>query len=409
MDYQVLSKLYYKNRTLYQQECELRKSSISSVILPLKIHNHQAFYVNCPQVTSLIYQIYQNLLQLKKNVDILPSIAYDSYARNCLIDEVLLTNNIEGVYSTKKEITDILDSPGKENEKEARLEGLVKKYAMLYLDKNLEVKLTCSQDVRELYDEIVLSEISSDDLPDGVIFRKDSVSVVTVTDKEKHRGIYPPEKNIIDAMDTSLKLLDLPEVPKIIGICLLHYFFGYVHPFYDGNGRLSRFISSYLLRQELDPLVALRLSYSVKNNRKSYYDAFDIVNDEKNCGDTTPFILMFLNIILESEKSLSVKLETGIERLDYYFNQIQKLSNKLPEGYLDILFAFIQNELFGSENFDIKLLSSALKISPATARRRLDDISKSIFSALIRSERDGHKLRYSVDLDELDEYCNNYK
>ncbi len=30
----------------------------------------------------------------------------------------------------------------------------------------------------------------------------------------------------------------------LVSIAVFHYLFGYVHPFYDGNGRMARYLSS---------------------------------------------------------------------------------------------------------------------------------------------------------------------
>ncbi|MFR6714147.1 MAG: Fic family protein [Phascolarctobacterium succinatutens] len=37
-----------------------------------------------------------------------------------------------------------------------------------------------------------------------------------------------------------------------------------MHPFYDGNGRTDRFITSYFLSKHFHPLASLRLSIFIK-------------------------------------------------------------------------------------------------------------------------------------------------
>ena len=56
-------------------------------------------------LTSRIYKLTQTLIYLKSK---LPQIALEQYTQTCLVDEVKLTNEIEGVNSTRREIQDIL-------------------------------------------------------------------------------------------------------------------------------------------------------------------------------------------------------------------------------------------------------------------------------------------------------------
>ena len=107
------------------------------------------------------------------------------------------------------------------------------------------------------------------------------MSVESATQKEIHRGIYP-ESKIIECMEQALKVLNANEMDELFKVAVFHYLFGYIHPFYDGNGRTSRFISSYLLSKEFEPTIAYRLSYTIKENIKEYYQAFKICNDRHN-------------------------------------------------------------------------------------------------------------------------------
>ncbi|MCM1149342.1 MAG: Fic family protein [Butyricicoccus sp.] len=403
MKYPELRKMYYKDRDGYEQECAMRPESAWATVLPLEINGYKSYYMNCPEITGLICEIYKNYIVLKKTVDRLPSIAYDCYKRNCLIDEVMMTNDLEGVHSTKREISEILDATQKESKKAMRLRGMVVKYEKLLSGSEEVIELKNSRDIRKLYDELVIDEMAKEDLPDGEIFRKGPVSVVSATDKEKHRGLPPPEKNIIDSMDKALEVINLGEFPVLIGIAALHYYIGYIHPFYDGNGRLNRFISSYLLSMHLGTLVGLRLAYTIKNEKNLYYSAFDFANNKKNRGDITPFIIIFLKIVNDSIIQMLRKVWDGEEKFVFYANLFDRLKPELDGDSHKILVVLIQDKIFGSGKFDIKGLAEVMEYGYSKMRKELVKISESTMERLLKRSREGHRYIYSIDLDALEE------
>ena len=103
--------------------------------------------------------------------------------------------------------------------------------------------------------------------PDGELFRNHPVNIVTSTNKVIHEGITPHSK-IVNHLQLLLNFLNIPsKITPIIKIAISHYYFGYIHPFYDGNGRTSRFINSLYLSKEYDELTAISLSSMIENNK----------------------------------------------------------------------------------------------------------------------------------------------
>ena len=206
--YESLLEIFYKDRNAYDQICEERLSSDNATFLPLEIRNEKTFYLLTKEVHNQILSMYKMNLKVNMILQQLPEVAVDHFCRRCLIDEIVLTNGIEGVISTRKDIGDILDNvPSRSKEKNERLSGLVHKY--LKLQKGEKIPLFTCQDVRELYDELFLNEVTSsdpDNKPDGEFFRKGSVEVRTQTQKSIHSGIEP-ESKIIEACNPRWILL----------------------------------------------------------------------------------------------------------------------------------------------------------------------------------------------------------
>lgn len=396
MSYVSLSHLYYKDKKEYEALYNQRISSESTCVLPIKIGNNNAFYCLCPEIYSISFKILQLDKKIGEVKSILPNEALMQFTKKCLIDEIKLTNDIEGVYSTRKELSSVLKEMNNKGKKK-RFYGLLNKYSMLINDD--EFPLNTSNDVRSIYDDLVIREVVEDcpdNAPDGEIFRKDMAEVTTNTQKVIHRGAYP-ETKIIQLMEQSLNILNQDEIPPLIRISIFHYLFGYIHPFYDGNGRTSRFISSYLLSKEFEYLIGFRLSYTIKAHIKKYYDAFQECNDEKNLGDLTPFIIMFLRIILESFENLYDALKKRHNQLSEYCDTL-KYNPQMSDSLKTFVFILIQASLFSDEGLTKKELESELNISPSTVDKRLAKLKA---MDILIEDKSSRAVKYLIDLNKL--------
>lgn len=400
MEYITLSKLAYSDREQYEQTYQERFNSPYTQHIDINIGDWPAFFVATPEVYDLMLSIQKTDKKIWELYRRLPGIAITQFSRRCLIDEITVTNGIEGVHSTRREIDGVLVELEKKDHRK-RFAGLVQKYVMLQQDADFPLK-TC-QDVRAIYDDLALKEVVEDDpknAPDGEVFRKGPVDVTNPAQKVIHQGLYP-EAKIIEAMGKALDYLGDNSVELLYRVCVFHYLLGYIHPFYDGNGRLNRFVSSYMLGKELQPLLGYRLSYTIKDNLNKYYKAYKVCNQAKNRGDLTSFILMFLEIINESAQQLWAALNGRCEKLAHYNAIIDQLPHGTEPGFEDLYFVLIQAELYSELGISMKELEEGLKLSATTIRGQLKKIEQ---AGLLKTKRYGHAKHYGMDLDKADRY-----
>lgn len=404
MKYELLKNLYYKDKSDYESEYLKRFNSDRAFHLDIEIKGSKAFFLMTNELYNQIYKIAQMDNALSLLCKELPSVAINQYIRKSLIGEIVGTNDIEQVLSSRKEIGEALYA-AKHKTKGNRFKDITNRYNLLGQEK-YEFK-SCA-DIRKIYDNLLYEEIKEenpDDLPNGRFFRNSSVDVRSVTDKIVHTGVLPEEK-IIEYMDKALCFLNSEDINIFFRIAVFHYLFGYIHPFYDGNGRTSRFISSALLYENLfTPLIAFRLSDTIKGKRKSYYKAFDVCNNPKNKGDLTPFVYMFFDIIIEAFDNLGQSVSDKKELLVYYFYNMHVLPNASNKHLNHIYDILIQATLF-SEN---GISKSEMEESLAISRGAVDNCFRKIPQELISVYTLDKTKYYKLNLEIFDKFIEEAK
>ena len=130
MAYQDLRKLRYIDESIYHETFHQRVNSPETIKLDFTIAGKQAFFCQSQDVIKKMYSILRldrKIFSLCRN---LPGKALEQYSKKCLIDEIVITNNIEGVHSSRKEIGEalsVLEDQSKKKGKQPRFTGLVNK------------------------------------------------------------------------------------------------------------------------------------------------------------------------------------------------------------------------------------------------------------------------------------------
>ena len=396
MDYQSLYNLYFQDQTKQKRILQERISSESTTNFDFFISKNPAFLYLHPDHYALMIEIQRLDKELFSVLSVLPKIALTHYIKNTLVSEIKNTNDIEGVITTRKEIVEILDQLSLR--KHDRLYGMVKRYSFL-MDLR-QFALDIPNDIRVLYDELVKEEIrqaDQADILDGALFRKDTVYLYKASGKILHEGLTP-ETEIIAYLGKALLILKDKNLDILIRISLFHYLFGYIHPFYNGNGRVNRFISSYLLSQSFTPLIGYQFSLQVKNQKKLYYDAFEKTNDPRNKGDLGTFVIAFLKLIRDSFLSTINALKERSQQLDHYLELIGK-SDFSPKQK-ELLFILTQSSLFADEGVKIEELVEYSGQSTAWIRKKMTMLEN---KGLLMKNRNGHFWKYQANLKALDE------
>ncbi|QJC22048.1 Fic family protein [Arcanobacterium buesumense] len=309
-EYPILRKLSYQTPGTDEREFRRRIDSPSCVTLSFPIGDFSMFYVVTASMTLKVEAISQMANEIQKNMNLLPSIVMNRYVRLLIADETVATNDIEGIYSTRKEALAAYDANENAN---IRLSSLVHLLASL-ADNPEKLALRTPADIRTIYDEVTEGEVDKADAPDGKLFRAQPVQVIAASQKVIHTG-FQPEQKIMAGLETMLQELADPSASHVISAIIAHLMFEIVHPFYDGNGRTGRFILARKLAELGWPLTALSVSARINQNKNSYYKQFIEVEHPLNRGEVTHFVVFFLDLICDAQRDILNQLEVALKSL----------------------------------------------------------------------------------------------
>ncbi|WP_407888371.1 Fic family protein [Levilactobacillus sp. N40-8-2] len=402
-EYPSLKSIYYQNQaagnlTGYQDAVTQRRDNLLAIktgllISPFKrgfrTNNHfEIFYLPVLKINQLEEQITKLSSEIEKKMLSLPPVARDQVFISNLIDELQSTNEIENVRSSREELGTVIDRIKQNKSDKGRFSGLANQY--IKFQDNKYNKIHDVQDFRTIWDELVSQEIKSDDLPDGKQFRKEG-EIIRSGDRVVHRGDESEEQIISDLgkLVNEMNDDDIPSLPKCF---IAHYFYEYVHPFYDGNGRTGRFIVCSYLSRKLDMMSAITFSSAILKNKDTYYKAFVEMANPYNAGEATFFIISMMQLLLSGQQQV-------IEKLDDDIDLLKKANNLTDDAQLEqsaenVLFILCQATIFRKyvKSLTDKSLSEYTGLSRFRLNKVLDSLIQSGYIELMQANPKTHKL-----------------
>ena len=127
--------------------------------------------------------------------------------------------------------------------------------------------------------------------------------------KEKTHYIAPPHDALADEMHTFLDYINHSKDNPYVKSAIAHLWFVIIHPYDDGNGRITRTIANYVLSKGLGlNHKYFSISSAVIKDKKNYYDALEKTNkimNNKNF-DFTAWILWHTSMI---DSAINISLD----------------------------------------------------------------------------------------------------
>ena len=163
-------------------------------------------------------------------------------------------------------------------------------------------------------------------------------------------GIAGREKVHFQAPDAELLELEMnrfltwfndeKELDLVLKAAIAHLWFVTIHPFQDGNGRITRALTDLLLAQsDKSTQRFYSMSAQIRIERNEYYSILE--NTQKGELDVTAWIKWFLNCLINALKASDKLLQQVLIKANYWsknaainLNERQrKVVNKLLDGF----------------------------------------------------------------------------
>ena len=385
MDYKTIRKIVAMSKSnakpcdIAEEEYRLRIDNPATYRSGIIFDAHEIFAMCVTDLVTYMNDIANTEKAVEKAWNELPRFAQREYLMQLIAKEVQNTSIIEGVHSTRKELSKALDAASEQN-KHTRFSEFTKLFLELAdsKEKSVAASVTDSvadlnvksvekssvksvadsnesstsipqtlQDIRKIYDSIMHDELESGDTPDGEIFRSGKVSIRDGANNVVHDG-DATEAEIQDHLAQMLSLMNSNEVPTLIKACMCHYAFESVHPFYDGNGRTGRFLLALQLHEQLSMPTILSLSSVIYAEKSGYYAAFSKSQELFNCNDLTMFCCTMLQYIKKAQNEVLSNIILQLKQIIYCMNKLFKFSKKtaISKVQYEVMTILLQNKLF---------------------------------------------------------------
>lgn len=246
----------------------------------------------------------ENAAQLRSSaakILLTPQNSAQLYGTQAMEREILSTFTIEQIDTSRSSVRRILSGYAPTNEREQRIYGM-KRGLEFIADPNNKIS---EETIYQLYQMVIGAFLPEEDqLLPGQRYRHDHVYIVG--DKLEHTGL--PWNKLASYMEQLVAFIQQDSsINDLWKAALIHFYLAYLHPYFDGNGRMARLLHLwYLVQQGYSSALFVPLSEYIERSRKKYYDAFSLVEQNARISgvlDVTPFLLYFTEEVYHKLRS----------------------------------------------------------------------------------------------------------
>ena len=218
-------------------------------------------------------------------------------------------------------------------------------------------------------------------------YRKGEMQVISgAMGKEKVHYQAPSAERVPAEMERFIAWVnDSEDVDAVLKAAIAHLWFVSIHPFDDGNGRITRALTEMLLaRSENCSKRFYSMSAAIKEMQKEYYEVLE--RTQHGDGDITEWLLWFLGCFEQALDSTEDTLSSVMRKAEFWERHRNVAFNERQRKILNMQF----------DGFFGKLTSGKwAKIAKCSSDTALNDINDLIAKGILRkADAGGRSTNY---------------
>lgn len=356
MSYESYEKIGYRIKAGIKsaaEELEFRKANKKRIDLP-GLNDTVLYYVPHESISEKLLEI--SLLYKR--------VGTRQTVRSVIVLDAFHSATIEGAKTTVEAVTKAFDRP--ESKSDKMVVNSVK--ALEYAYK----KGVSAENIRLIWEKITDDVCENQDVR-GDFYRTGMVYVGGVTEIVHTPAIADMIPQYMGAL---FDWIDSDEYNPWIAAAIMHFYFSYIHPFCDGNGRMARvWVQSFLYKKGFKKIKYVPIARSINKDLNGYYRSFieaeKIHANGQKWMDITFFVDYFLDKVIDCMID-SIKVDISFDEKDKLLIERMRVNGKDSE-------------------ISVEKASKIMKCTEDTARKHLNRL---VENGVLDKKKIGRKFVY---------------
>lgn len=176
------------------------------------------------------------------------------------------------------------------------------------------------------------------------------------------------------------------DIDPVLKAAFAHLWFVTIHPFEDGNGRITRAITDMqLARADQSKKRFYSMSAKIQADRNAYYEILE--STQKGDSDITPWLEWFLTCLLHSMEQTDETIAATLKRAQFWETHRAKDFNVRQQKILQLLL----DDFFGK--LTVSKYAKITKVSTDTSLRDIQDL---MGKGILEQEGSGRGTSYAI-------------